>query len=138
MTRQTGRTQIHVVGAIIRRGDEILCAQRGPEMTMPGLWEFPGGKVESGETEQAALAREIEEELLCTIHVGAHVDTSTHAYDFGDVILATYAATLADGEPRATEHAQLRWVAASDLRSLDWAPADLPAVDKLIRDRAGG
>lgn len=134
MTPETERKQIHVVGAaILRPGGDILCAQRGPTMTMPGLWEFPGGKVEPGETEQTALAREITEELLCTVEVGTHVDTSTHAYDFGDVTLSVYVATLVDSEPQATEHAQLRWVAASDLRALDWAPADLPAVEKLIQ-----
>jgi len=132
------RTQIHVVGAIIVRstpaGPEVLCAQRGAGMALTGLWEFPGGKVEPGETEQAALAREITEELLCAVEVGAHVDTTTHAYDFGDVTLATYYATLTHGEPQATEHAAVRWVAASDLASLDWAPADLSAVAKVTRD----
>lgn len=124
--------QIHVVGAIIVRDGAVLCAQRGEGMALPGMWEFPGGKVERGESEPAALIREIAEELLCTIKVGSHVDTTTHSYDFGDVRLSTYCATLIDGEPQATEHAALRWVAASDLWELDWAPADMPAVERVV------
>ena len=131
------RTQIHVVGAIIVRstpaGPEVLCAQRGDAMALPGLWEFPGGKLEPEETAAHALAREIEEELLCTIDVGAPIETTAHDYDFGTVVLSTYYATLIDGEPQATEHAAVRWVAASDLAQLEWAPADIPAVEKVMR-----
>lgn len=133
MRRSRVREQIHVVGAVIVRGGAVLCAQRGDEMALPGLWEFPGGKLEPGESARAALAREIAEELQCTIDVGAPIETTTHDYDFGTVVLSTYYATLADGEPQATEHAAIRWVAASDLMELAWAPADIPAVEKVMR-----
>lgn len=78
--------QIHVVGAVITRGGLVMCAQRGDDGNLPGLWEFPGGKIEQGESKQAALAREIAEELECTVEVGREV-TTTHVYEFGEVTL---------------------------------------------------
>ena len=72
--------QIHVVGAVITQNGLVLCAQRGFDGNLPGLWEFPGGKIEHGETMQAALTREISEELGCTVEVGSQVMTTTHEY----------------------------------------------------------
>jgi 8-oxo-dGTP diphosphatase len=125
--------QIDVVGAVLVRDDTVLAAQRGPTMALAGLWEFPGGKIEADETPQEALARELHEELLCTATIGDHVETTSYTYDFGTVTLTTYFATLEDGEPRATEHAELRWIPVADLRSVDWAPADVPAVERVIQ-----
>ncbi|MGY3127298.1 8-oxo-dGTP diphosphatase [Agrococcus sp. UYP33] len=129
------KKQINVVGAVIVRDGEILCAQRGPG-TLAGMWEFPGGKVELGEAPQAALQREIDEELECEVHVGAHVATTTHEYDFGVVTLTTYYCDLLSGEPVLTEHAEVRWLAPADLSSLEWAPADVPAVNQIQADFA--
>lgn len=126
-------TQIDVVGAVLLRDDTVLAARRGPSMALPGLWEFPGGKIEDGESPRDALVRELHEELLCTVQVGDQVETTTHEYDFGVVTLTTYFATLADGEPHATEHSELRWIPTAELRTVEWAPADLPAVDHVIR-----
>lgn len=103
-------------------------------MTLPGMWEFPGGKVESGESHQDALTREIQEELLCTIDVGENVVSTEHTYEFGAVALSTYYATIVKGVPRATEHSELRWVPLTELQDLDWAPADIPAVNRILRD----
>jgi 8-oxo-dGTP diphosphatase len=127
------KRHVHVVGAVITRGDEILCARRGPG-AQAGLWEFPGGKIEPGETPRGALTREIREELGCTIDVGDEVTTTTHPYDALTVTLTTYRATISDGTPHPHEHAELRWVPAMDLRQLAWAPADVPAVDLLARE----
>lgn len=124
--------QIDVVGAVLVRGGTVLAALRGPAMAMAGLWEFPGGKIEPGESPQEALVRELREELLCEITVGDHVETTLHAYDFGIVRLTTFFATVISGEPRATEHAELRWIPVTELRSVQWAPADLPAVEHVI------
>jgi 8-oxo-dGTP diphosphatase len=121
---------IDVVGAIIERHGLVLCARRGPGRSMAGRWEFPGGKVEAGETHAAALMREIAEELGCEVRVGAAVQTTT----VGPVTLTTYRCRLVGGEPAATEHAELRWLDASELAGLDWAPADVPSVERLIRD----
>lgn len=125
-----------VVGAVILDSGRVLAAQRGPGKALAGLWEFPGGKIEPGESPSNALAREIEEELGCRVEVGDHVTTTTHEYEFGTIELATYYATLIGGTPTASEHSELRWVRFEDLQSLDWAPADLPAVATIVRDSA--
>ncbi|MFS2279194.1 (deoxy)nucleoside triphosphate pyrophosphohydrolase [Microbacterium sp. OR21] len=124
--------QIKVVGAVVVRDGAVLCAQRGPLGSLPGSWEFPGGKIEPGETARHALEREIREELGCTVDVGAPLTTTTHAYDFGEVTLTTFWCTLKSGAPKLTEHADVRWLPARDLESLDWAPADIPAVRIIV------
>jgi 8-oxo-dGTP diphosphatase len=120
--------QIHVVGAVIVKDGLVLCARRGQVRTLAGKWEFPGGKIETGETPEVALAREIREELGVDVVIGAAVEATVHKYDFGVVHLATFYCELVTGEPRSTEHADLRWVAPAALDALDWAPADIPAV----------
>lgn len=126
---------LEVVGAVIVRHGLVLAAQRGPKKRLAGLWEFPGGKVEPGESPDAALAREISEELSCDITVGERITTTRHTYDFGVIELTTFFAELAaGGEPRATEHAELRWISSDDLSYLRWAEADLPTI-AAIRSR---
>lgn len=126
---------IPVVGAVLVRDGLILAAQRGPDMAMPGLWEFPGGKVEAGEDPAAALRRELAEELLCTAQVGEHLVTTEYEYDVGTVVLATYRCRLLAGEPRLTEHSEIRWLTPAELDTVTWAPADLPTVE-LLRQTA--
>lgn len=120
--------QIHVVGAVIVDRGLVLCAQRGTGGALAGLWEFPGGKIEAGESPESALAREITEELGCAIRVGDEVTTTTYSYDFGDVTLTTFYCVLLSGTPTASEHAALLWLASDELDSVEWAPADIPAV----------
>ncbi len=127
---------IDVVGAVIIRGGLVLCVQRGPHGSLPGRWEFPGGKVEPGEEPAAALAREIGEELLCRVEVGDKVTTTSHDHEFGTVKLTTYYCELLSGTPTLTEHSQLRWLPGPGLTSLDWAPADVPAVMRIVRHLA--
>ena len=122
------KKQINVVGAVIVRGGLVLCAQRGPTGSLAGMWEFPGGKIEPGESPREALEREIVEELLCTVDVGDLVTTTAHDYDFGVVNLTTFYCTLIEGDPVLTEHAEVIWLAPEKLDSLEWAPADIPAV----------
>lgn len=123
---------LHVVGAaIVNDCNEILCARRGKGRSLEGYWEFPGGKIEDEETPQEALKREIFEELHCTIEVGEKVCTVEHHYDFGIVELSVYMCRLANGTPRKTEHAELRWVARADIGTLTWAPADTEPVAKI-------
>ncbi len=121
--------RINVVGAVLTQGTKVLAAQRGEGMSLAGMWEFPGGKIEQGETPQEALRRELQEELLCTAEIGEKVTTTEHDYDFGTVILTTFFGTIVNQEPTLTEHAEVRWVEASALSELPWAPADVPAVE---------
>ena len=120
--------KIEVVGAVIVRGGEVLCARRAGTGHLAGLWEFPGGKIEPGESPQAALVREVDEELQCQVVVGDMLTSTTHQYAVGAVTLTTYYCRLVAGTPEPTEHAEVRWVAPADLGTLEWAPADLPAV----------
>ena len=119
---------IDVVGAVIVHDGLVLCARRAPLGALAGLWEFPGGKIEPGETAQQALQREITEELRCTVEVGDEITTTAHRYDFGVVILTTFYCRLIGGTPDPAEHASIQWLAPSQLGSLAWAPADVPAV----------
>ncbi|HEX7740732.1 MAG TPA: (deoxy)nucleoside triphosphate pyrophosphohydrolase [Marmoricola sp.] len=125
---------VEVVGAVIVREGKILCARRGPGTKLGGMWEFPGGKVEAGESPRAALVREIREELECVIRVGAEITTTTHEYAFGTIVLTTFWCDLEQGEPIPGEHSELRWLLPADLDQLEWAPADVPAVE-IIRTR---
>ena len=130
------KKEIHVVGAVVVDGGKILSARRGESMSLPGLWEFPGGKIETGESPRDALAREMQEELKCSVDIGDEVETTRHEYDFGFVTLTTFYATLVDSAPELTEHSEIRWIDAADLDSVEWAPADIPAVEKIMADAA--
>lgn len=122
---------IHVVGAIIIENNHILCAQRPKGKSLELLWEFPGGKIEPNETPESALIREIKEELDCTIKVSSFFDKTSYTYSFGTVHLSTYLCELKNGKPSLLEHHNLKWLSLEELHSLDWAPADIPAVNKL-------
>lgn len=123
---------IEVVGAVIQ-GDEgkILCALRSAMMSQPGLWEFPGGKIDLGELPEVTLVREIEEELGCRIEVGELVADCTYAYPAVTVRLRTYWSRIVSGEAIPTEHEKVEWLSIPDLLGLEWAPADIPTVDVL-------
>lgn len=127
---------VHVVGAIIENeNNEIFCALRSPDMTLPNYWEFPGGKIEDGESPEEALAREIKEEFNCSIQVGEKVEDTTYEYEKVIVRLETYMAKLVEGEPQAQEHAETKWVTREEMRKLNFAPADIPAVEKVAREK---
>lgn len=131
---------IQVVGAAIIMGGRCLAAQRSADMSLPLKWEFPGGKVEPGETPERALAREIAEELGVRVEVGAWLGQGRAALRDGrEVVLDVYLAALLD-EPDAIvlrEHAGCRWLDAHALHTLDWAQADVPVLDALRRHLHG-
>ena len=126
---------VKVVGAIIENeNNEILCALRSPDMSLPNLWEFPGGKLEAGESYKEAIEREIMEELGCSVRFIDIFNDNTHEYDAFIVNLVTVKCILVSGTPTASEHSKLIWLKRENLNSLKWAPADIPAVNQLIEE----
>lgn len=130
--------RIDVVAAAIVRNGTVLCAQRGCHGELPGLWEFPGGKVESGESSIEALQRELREELSLEVEVGSEIAATAYVYPFAEVTLTTFVCDLHCGEPILHEHRAVAWLAPSKLGALEWAPADLPAVKALQHLLCGG
>ena len=126
------RKTVDVVGAVIQdESGRILCALRSSTMSMPEMWEFPGGKIEPGEHPEASLKREIMEELTCDIEVFELVEDTTYPYPAVTVRLRTFFARVSAGTPTPREHAELRWLEPDQLQTLRWAPADIPAVERL-------
>ena len=119
-----------VVAAIIQdEHGNFLCAKRGDWKSLPGKWEFPGGKANAGEELAQALVREIKEELTVDIEVVREFDRSTT----GDIELVCFVCDLISEKPTtSTDHSELRWVSEKDLASLEWSEADLPAVKKIL------
>lgn len=127
---------IKVVGAIIENdNNEILCALRSPKMTLPNMWEFPGGKVEENENLAQAIIREIQEELKCSIEYKEVFNDNTHDYEKFIVNLITIKCKIKEGTPIAKEHSNLIWLKRENLQSLKWAPADIPAVEQLVKEK---
>ncbi len=126
---------IKVVAAIIENEHkEVLCALRSPEMSIANMWEFPGGKVEKGEELHTALEREIKEEFSCEISASDVFHENIHEYDSFIINLVAMKAKLVTGEPTLSEHSKLVWLKRENLKSLVWAPADIPAVGKLVEE----
>ncbi|MDQ7175323.1 (deoxy)nucleoside triphosphate pyrophosphohydrolase [Staphylococcus chromogenes] len=128
------KKQITVVGAIIFDNHKVLCAQRSEKMSLPLMWEFPGGKIEQGESDIEAIKREIREEMKCDLEVGEKVTTTTYEYDFAIIQLTTYRCQLKSQLPTLTEHKAIQWLDKKDLKSLTWAPADIPAVEIIVSE----
>ncbi len=123
---------IEVTAALIRRADKILIARRPGRDELAGLWEFPGGKLEEGESPEECLAREILEELAITISVGGFFADSIYEYPGKVVHLMAFWAVWTEGEIKACAHDDVVWSSAAELREYTFAPADRPIVTKLI------
>ncbi|GAA0720002.1 8-oxo-dGTP diphosphatase MutT [Clostridium malenominatum] len=120
-----------VTAAIITKDDLILIAQRGKDENLAGKWEFPGGKIESGETPQECLKREIKEELNIEIQVGEFLGESIYTYPNGQIKLMGYFATIVKGNFELSVHDEVKWVSIDEIDNFDFAPADIPLVKKL-------
>ena len=116
-----------VVCAVIRDQEgRFLVCKRAEGKALAGSWEFPGGKVESGEDFQSALQREIMEELVCEIEVGEELSAVEHHYPEYSIRLLPFICSINRGEPTALEHAEIMWATPEQCRLLHWAPADVP------------
>lgn len=118
---------IRVVAAVIVRDGKVLACRRAPHKSLAGLWEFPGGKVEPGETDEVALAREIREELGTDITVGAFIAESVALAGETMIHLNAYwAQATSDGDFSSTDHDLMEWMSPASLLKVEWAPADVP------------
>lgn len=124
---------VRVVAAVIRKGDSIFATQRGygPQR---GLFEFPGGKIEPGETPQEALVREIREELDAEIRVGELLHTIEYDYPTFHLSMDVFWCELASEHLVLKEHESAKWLTKDNLRTVQWLPADLELID-LIKER---
>lgn len=120
---------VTIVGAAILRGGRVLAAQRAEPAALAGGWEFPGGKVEAGESDENALLRECREELAVDIELDRRLGTDIAVN--GSAVLRVWTARIVGGEPVAVEHAELRWLSRAELATVAWLPADLPLVEEL-------
>lgn len=121
---------IEVVAAIITHNDQIFATQRGYGEFKDG-WEFPGGKMEPGETPQQALMREIREELDTEIEVGSLVETVEYDYPNFHLTMHCFLCMIRSGELVLKEHEAANWLTREELDSVDWLPADVKVVEKL-------
>ena len=128
-----GVKSIDVVAAVIVRDNTILATQRGYG-DFEGWWEFPGGKVEPGETPEEALAREIHEELNAEIVVGDYFCTAEYDYPAFHLSMRCYVCTLLDPEFQLLEHHAARWLTATHIDEVKWLPADVQVVDAIKRE----
>ena len=120
---------VGVVGAAVVRDGRVLASRRTEPPRLAGLWEFPGGKVEPGETDEQALLRELREELRVEVEVGERLGGDLDIG--GTAVLRVYLCRLVSGEPALVDHDAHRWLTADELLDVPWIPVDLPLVEQL-------
>ncbi len=129
-------SHVVVVCALIERAGCVLAAKRGTGKARAGRWEFPGGKVHYGESAEQALVREVSEELGCVVRPLRELSRVEHRYPDIAVTLLPFVCELAEGTPRALEHAELQWVDRTGIHALEWSDADLPiAIEYFVAKR---
>lgn len=123
---------VQVSCAIIESAGKVLVAKRAAGKALAGMWEFPGGKIDPGESAKNCLRREIEEELGCLIEVGAALSPVFHAYSGGSIELIPFRCSLVSGTPQALEHEEITWLEPSAIREIDLAAADEPVLREYL------
>jgi 8-oxo-dGTP diphosphatase len=123
---------IRVVAAVIAGDGRYLVTQRRPTAVLPLLWEFPGGRVEANETDAEALQREVLYRVGVHVEPGAPISSVSHAYEHYTVELHLYECRIRQGEPRALNVHQFRWVASDEFDQLPFTPADEGSMTKLL------
>ena len=126
------RRKIRVVGAMIEKDGRYLITQRSPSASLPLLWEFPGGRVETGETDQAALARELREEMGIEVQVGDRAIHVEHAYEAYDIDFCVYRCRLLSEPIKHLRVHAHRWVLPEELDRYEFPPADEKSIAKLL------
>lgn len=124
---------INVTCAIILKDEKILVAQRNEKMKLPLKWEFPGGKLEFNESETECIKREIKEEININIEVLQKLSNNIHDYGTFKINLIPFLVQYISGEIKLAEHKDYRLLERSELLNLDWAEADLPIVEELLK-----
>lgn len=122
---------IEVVAAVIYQDGKVLAAQRGYG-EFKGGWEFPGGKIEPGETQEQAIVREIQEEMAATIEVVEKLGTVEYDYPTFHLIMHCFWTTVKDGKLQLLEHEGAKWVDKETIHTVDWLPADVELVEKVV------
>ena len=122
-----------VVAALIWQGEQFMICQRPAHKARGLLWEFVGGKVESGETKEQALIRECREELAVTVSVGVLFMDVTHEYPDLTVHLTLFNAEIAEGKPQMLEHNDIRWITSREIPDYDFCPADVEILKEITR-----
>jgi 8-oxo-dGTP diphosphatase len=131
------KKHIHVACAIIEHNGLVLAAQRSALMSLPLKWEFPGGKLEAGESPEECLKRELVEEMGVAIHISQALPQHTHRYDSFTVTLYPFSATIQTGDITLHEHAAMVWLPPHELHTLDWLEADRPVLEVYARMISG-
>lgn len=124
------KKHIVVAAAVILNNDKIFAARRKPGTHLEGYWEFPGGKVEDNETPEECLFRELQEELSITTEVGQYIGESVYDYGSKIVRLMAYEVAHISGDFQLNDHDKFCWLGIEELKSIDWAPADIPLVER--------
>jgi 8-oxo-dGTP diphosphatase len=125
---------ITVTAALIQKDNKILITRRSPNKHLAGLWEFPGGKLENGETEQECLSRELEEELGIKVKVGEFFMENTHDYGTKSILLKAYFCEQLTGSITLNDHDMIAWVTKKELQNYEFAPADVPFIKALLNE----
>jgi len=123
---------IHVTCAIIEHNGLVLAAQRSATMSLPLKWEFPGGKIEPGETAEGCLKRELAEELDADADIGINLPQSTHTYPTFTITLYPFVCSINSSKLVLKEHHAIKWLLPIELGLLDWAEADLPVLESYL------
>ena len=129
MENANEKRKIEVVAAVIIQDGKLFTTQRGYGDFKDG-WEFPGGKMEPGETGEQALARELREELEIKVEVGKLIDTIVHEYPKFHLTMHCYQVKILEGTPNLLEHEAAKWVTKDEIDNVAWLPADLKIIDK--------
>jgi 8-oxo-dGTP diphosphatase len=133
MLKNSPVSPLRVSCAIIEKEDKVLAVQRSEEMHLPLKWEFPGGKMEEGESEEECIVREIKEELNIEIELVRRLPSAKYDYPNFTIELIAFVARIVGGQIRLREHKDIRYVTKEQLRDLDWAAADVPVVEQYLK-----